>query len=106
MEMTYDELSIFGKLRKLEKRDPFSMFSKLVHEWSSELRPTQVFFLIIFYLLFIAYQLYKFKFNITINNIQFITQYFYFFCDVLYFYCVFFTFFIVFFICFIFIVVF
>jgi len=42
MEMTYDELSIFGKLRKIEKCGPFSMFSKLVHEWGSELRPTQI----------------------------------------------------------------
>ena len=43
MEMTYDELSIFGRLRKIEKCGPFSMFSKLVHEWGSELRPNQVF---------------------------------------------------------------
>lgn len=42
MEMTYDELSIFGKLRKIEKCGPFSMFSKLIHEWGSELRPIQV----------------------------------------------------------------
>ncbi|RGB23910.1 glutamine-dependent NAD synthetase with GAT domain-containing protein [Rhizophagus diaphanus] len=42
MEMTYDELSIFGKLRKIEKCGPFSMFSKLIHEWGSELRPIQI----------------------------------------------------------------
>ncbi|CAG8663634.1 7875_t:CDS:2, partial [Scutellospora calospora] len=42
MGMTYDELSIFGKLRKIERCGPFSMFSKLVHEWGTELRPTEV----------------------------------------------------------------
>ncbi|KAG9303971.1 hypothetical protein G9A89_005881 [Geosiphon pyriformis] len=42
MGMTYDELSIFGRLRKIGKCGPFSMFSKLVHEWGKELRPTEV----------------------------------------------------------------
>lgn len=42
MGMTYDELSIFGKLRKIERCGPFSMFSKLIHEWGTELRPTEV----------------------------------------------------------------
>ncbi len=42
MGMTYDELSVFGRLRKIERCGPLSMFSKLVHEWGSELRPTQV----------------------------------------------------------------
>ncbi|CAG8460443.1 9537_t:CDS:10 [Cetraspora pellucida] len=43
MGMTYDELSIFGKLRKIERCGPFSMFSKLVHEWGTKLRPEEVF---------------------------------------------------------------
>ncbi|OZJ05110.1 Glutamine-dependent NAD(+) synthetase [Bifiguratus adelaidae] len=40
MGMTYDELSQFGRLRKVERCGPFSMFSKLVHEW--DLSPTKV----------------------------------------------------------------
>lgn len=42
MGMTYDELSVFGRLRKVEKCGPYSMFTKLVHEWGSLLSPTQV----------------------------------------------------------------
>ncbi|CAG8504749.1 9910_t:CDS:10 [Ambispora gerdemannii] len=42
MGMTYKELSIFGRLRKNQKCGPFSMFTKLVHEWGNELRPTQI----------------------------------------------------------------
>lgn len=34
MGMTYDELSSFGKLRKVDKCGPLAMFSKLYHEWS------------------------------------------------------------------------
>lgn len=40
--MTYDELSVFGRLRKVEKCGPYSMFTKLIHEWGSLLSPTQV----------------------------------------------------------------
>ncbi|KAG2011718.1 NAD+ synthase [Coprinopsis cinerea AmutBmut pab1-1] len=42
MGMTYDELSVFGRLRKVEKCGPYSMFTKLVHEWGSYLSPTQI----------------------------------------------------------------
>jgi NAD+ synthase (glutamine-hydrolysing) len=42
MGMTYDELSVFGRLRKVEKRGPYSMFTKLVHEWGHALSPTKV----------------------------------------------------------------
>lgn len=42
MGMTYDELSVFGRLRKVEKCGPYSMFTKLVHEWGSFLSPAQV----------------------------------------------------------------
>ena len=42
MGMTYDELSVFGRLRKVEKCGPYSTFTKLVHEWGSFLSPTQV----------------------------------------------------------------
>ena len=34
MGMTYDELSRFGRLRKVDKCGPYSMFIKLFHEWS------------------------------------------------------------------------
>lgn len=34
MGMTYDELSAFGRLRKVEKCGPLAMFIKLYHEWS------------------------------------------------------------------------
>ncbi|KZT25242.1 glutamine-dependent NAD(+) synthetase with GAT domain-containing protein [Neolentinus lepideus HHB14362 ss-1] len=42
MGMTYDELSIFGRLRKVEKCGPYSTFTKLVHDWGSFLSPTQI----------------------------------------------------------------
>ncbi|EGN95015.1 hypothetical protein SERLA73DRAFT_170906 [Serpula lacrymans var. lacrymans S7.3] len=42
MGMTYDELSVFGRLRKVEKCGPYSMFTKLVHEWGSMLSPLQI----------------------------------------------------------------
>lgn len=41
MGMTYDELSVFGRLRKVEKCGPYSMFTKLVNEWGSMLSPIQ-----------------------------------------------------------------
>lgn len=34
MGMTYDELSRFGRLRKVDKCGPMAMFIKLYHEWS------------------------------------------------------------------------
>jgi NAD+ synthase (glutamine-hydrolysing) len=42
MGMTYDELSVFGRLRKVEKCGPYSMFGKLVQEWGRHLSPTEV----------------------------------------------------------------
>jgi NAD+ synthase (glutamine-hydrolysing) len=42
MGMTYDELSVFGRLRKVEKCGPYSTFTKLIHEWGALLSPTQV----------------------------------------------------------------
>jgi NAD+ synthase (glutamine-hydrolysing) len=42
MGMTYDELSVFGRLRKIEKCGPFSMFGKLVQEWGTFLSPMEV----------------------------------------------------------------
>jgi NAD+ synthase (glutamine-hydrolysing) len=42
MGMTYEELSIFGRLRKNDKCGPYSMFTKLVAEWGTALSPLQV----------------------------------------------------------------
>ncbi|EDR14650.1 uncharacterized protein LACBIDRAFT_305496 [Laccaria bicolor S238N-H82] len=42
MGMTYDELSVFGRLRKVEKCGPYSTFTKLVHEWGAFLSPVQI----------------------------------------------------------------
>ncbi|KAL8723256.1 MAG: hypothetical protein Q9181_007324 [Wetmoreana brouardii] len=36
MGMTYDELTVFGRLRKVHKLGAYGMFQRLVHEWSSE----------------------------------------------------------------------
>lgn len=41
MGMTYPELSVFGRLRKIDRLGPYSMFTKLVHIWS-HLTPDQV----------------------------------------------------------------
>jgi NH3-dependent NAD+ synthetase len=42
MGMTYDELSVYGRLRKVEKCGPYSMFGKLIQEWGNFLSPLQV----------------------------------------------------------------
>ncbi|WVQ94011.1 NAD+ synthetase [Kwoniella sp. CBS 9459] len=42
MGMTYNELSVFGRLRKVEKCGPYSMFGKLVQEWGSFLSPAEI----------------------------------------------------------------
>ena len=43
MGMTYDELSVYGKLRKQSSCGPFSMFCSLLESWSGKLTPKQVF---------------------------------------------------------------
>ncbi|KAB7496421.1 Glutamine-dependent NAD(+) synthetase, partial [Armadillidium nasatum] len=42
MGMTYEELSTYGKLRKVEGCGPYSMFCKLIHMWSDKFTPDQV----------------------------------------------------------------
>jgi NAD+ synthase (glutamine-hydrolysing) len=42
MGMTYDELSIFGRLRKVGKAGPYSMFCKLAQEWGTQRSPAAV----------------------------------------------------------------
>ena len=43
MGMTYEELSVYGKLRKQKCCGPYSMFVKLLESWSGNLTPKQVF---------------------------------------------------------------
>ncbi|XP_054426729.1 glutamine-dependent NAD(+) synthetase [Pteronotus mesoamericanus] len=42
MGMTYAELSVFGRLRKMAKAGPYSMFCKLLHMWRDTCTPRQV----------------------------------------------------------------
>ncbi|XP_033842416.2 glutamine-dependent NAD(+) synthetase [Periophthalmus magnuspinnatus] len=42
MGMTYSELSVIGRLRKISKCGPFSMFCKLIHMWKDTLSPAEV----------------------------------------------------------------
>ncbi|XP_038664329.1 glutamine-dependent NAD(+) synthetase [Scyliorhinus canicula] len=42
MGMTYSELSVYGKLRKIAKCGPYSMFCKLIYMWKSICTPRQV----------------------------------------------------------------
>lgn len=45
MGMTYQELSVFGMLRKVGMCGPFGMFSKLVIQWRDALNPFQVMYI-------------------------------------------------------------
>ncbi|XP_050303483.1 glutamine-dependent NAD(+) synthetase [Anthonomus grandis grandis] len=42
MGMTYDELSQFGRLRKISNCGPYSMYCKLVQTWTNSCSPKQV----------------------------------------------------------------
>ncbi|KAF9915347.1 glutamine-dependent NAD(+) synthetase [Lobosporangium transversale] len=42
MGMTYDELTEFGRLRKVDKCGPYSMFTKLVHLWNDKMEVAEV----------------------------------------------------------------
>lgn len=42
MGMTYSELSVIGRLRKISKCGPFSMFCKLIQAWKDVLSPSEV----------------------------------------------------------------
>ncbi|XP_067105053.1 glutamine-dependent NAD(+) synthetase isoform X2 [Osmerus mordax] len=42
MGMTYSELSVIGRLRKISKCGPYSMFCKLIHTWKEAFSPLQV----------------------------------------------------------------
>jgi len=42
MGMTYNELSVFGRIRKVERCGPYSMFTKLTHVWGGVMSPAQI----------------------------------------------------------------
>jgi len=42
MGMTYNELSVYGKLRKVFLCGPYSMYCKLVEKWKDSLSPIEV----------------------------------------------------------------
>uniref|UniRef100_A0A667WP74 Glutamine-dependent NAD(+) synthetase n=1 Tax=Myripristis murdjan TaxID=586833 RepID=A0A667WP74_9TELE len=42
MGMTYSELSVIGRLRKISKCGPYSMFCKLIHMWKEAFSPSEV----------------------------------------------------------------
>ncbi|GMG40519.1 unnamed protein product [Ambrosiozyma monospora] len=42
MGFTYKELSVFGRLRKIDKCGPYSAFIKLLHLWQGEKTPDQI----------------------------------------------------------------
>ncbi|KAI9023261.1 glutamine-dependent NAD synthetase with GAT domain-containing protein [Hyaloraphidium curvatum] len=42
MGMTYAELSVFGRLRKVQMSGPYTMFGKLLSDWGSMFSPTEI----------------------------------------------------------------
>ncbi|KAK2769449.1 glutamine-dependent NAD(+) synthetase [Emmonsiellopsis sp. PD_33] len=43
MGMTYAELSVFGRLRKISKCGPFGMYEKLLHMWPEQHTPREIY---------------------------------------------------------------
>ncbi|KAJ9206288.1 hypothetical protein DTO021D3_9081 [Paecilomyces variotii] len=43
MGVTYSELSVFGRLRKVAKLGPWSMYEKLLHLWGNEYSPREIY---------------------------------------------------------------
>lgn len=41
--MTYDELSVFGRLRKVYKFGPWGMWERLIHDWRDKMGPRGVY---------------------------------------------------------------
>ncbi|KAF7558860.1 hypothetical protein G7046_g5298 [Stylonectria norvegica] len=41
MGITYNELTLMGRLRKVNKLGPFGMFQRLVHDWSADRKVTE-----------------------------------------------------------------
>ena len=42
MGLTYDQLSVFGRLRKIHKCGPYSMFTKLLVDWGTSMSPANI----------------------------------------------------------------
>lgn len=42
MGLTYEELSVFGRLRRVYRCGPYSMFCKLIHMWKDKYTIEQV----------------------------------------------------------------
>ena len=42
MGLTYAQLGVFGRLRKVAKLGPYSAWVKLVHEWGPAMAPKEV----------------------------------------------------------------
>ncbi|KAK4700305.1 hypothetical protein P7C70_g5945, partial [Phenoliferia sp. Uapishka_3] len=42
MGMSYDDLSVYGRLRKNEKLGPYGMFTRLASEWGNRLSPLEI----------------------------------------------------------------
>jgi NAD+ synthase (glutamine-hydrolysing) len=42
MGMSYEDLGWYGRLRKIDRCGPLSMFKKLVHAWAHKFTPTEV----------------------------------------------------------------
>lgn len=42
MGLTYDELSVLGRLRKVSKLGPFGAWEKLLHEWRDKMSPREI----------------------------------------------------------------
>jgi len=47
MEMTYDELAVYGRLRQPGRCGPYSMFTRLLSTWKDTATPAQVYHLIL-----------------------------------------------------------
>ncbi|MCJ1284309.1 glutamine-dependent NAD(+) synthetase [Xylographa opegraphella] len=43
MGMSYNELSMYGRLRKADKLGPYGMWRKLLHEWGNMLSPQEIY---------------------------------------------------------------
>lgn len=43
MGLTYEQLSIFGRLRKVSKLGPFGAWERLLHEWQDFMTPREIF---------------------------------------------------------------
>ena len=43
MGVTYEQLSVFGRLRKVYRLGPWGMFDTLLHTWSDDLTPRQIY---------------------------------------------------------------